>query len=494
MAFLKNDYGYVSRFMRFDDIVFVTVFLAALLTGTQMLGIDSDLGRHLVLGDYILDLHGIPTKDILSHTLTGHSRPPYEWASQVVFAVSHRILRLDGVILLTAAIISLTFLLLYQHSNRRSNSPLISLLLIFLAAPATSIHWLPRPHMVTILLLVIWIDKLEQMRKGNPIRLSSFPMIMLIWANLHGGFIFGLLALGAYGAAWAWERWMNKTTDQTGRTIFLAGILSLAASVVTPDLWRNWGAVLNNRSVYILSRTTETMPPVLTDPTMFPFTLLLFLTIVLFAIHLKSSSASHIFLLTGLGFTALLMARNIPLFAVACVPILSELSEKTLTRYGAWSRFEKRFAGFGATSRLSPLVIVPVLLAALFFAAHNLKTNTSFFQFDPQVFPVRASDWLDENPQQGNMFNEFNWGGYLLDRMWPHQRVFLDSQSDFYGEPLMREYETMLLAQGNWLDLLGKYQVDWVIIPPESPLADSLKNTGWVLLYGDETAVILARK
>jgi hypothetical protein len=495
MATLQENRGYSSRFIKFDGIVFVTVFLIALLTGTQMLGIDSDLGRHLTLGHYILDQRAVPTKDILSHTLAGHSRPPYEWLSQAAFAITDHLLGLDGVILFTASVIGLTSLLLYQHSNRRSASPFISLWLVFLAALASSIHWLPRPHIVTVLLLVIWIDKLEQLRKGEETRLFIFPAIMVVWANLHGGFVFGFLAWGAYLAGWLWDWMRHSATSQTGKYIFGAGIYSCAASILTPDLWRNWEAVLNNRSAYILSRTTETMPPILTEPAMFPFTLVILLTILLFAVNRKSLSASHVFLLFGLGLMSLLMARNIPLFAAASAPVLSELAQKYLARVNAWSRMEARFAGFGEPSRVSLIAaLAPIFLATMFFTGYNRMTATSFFQFNQLVFPVQAADWLKANPQQGNMFNEFNWGGYLLYRLWPPQQVFLDSQSDFYGEPLIREYESMILAQGDWRRLLETYQVDWAIIPPNSPLAAELKRIGWLSVYEDETAVILVEK
>ncbi|MCC6567827.1 MAG: hypothetical protein IT315_01170, partial [Anaerolineales bacterium] len=231
-----------------------------------MLSIDSDLGRHLALGSYILEHHAIPTNDLFSHTLTGESRPPYEWLSQVIFDIANRSLGLDGVILLTAFILSAVILLLYQHTFNRSQSVLISLLVVLLATGATSIHWLPRPHIITFLLLVIWVHNLEKLRTGKPIKIYVFPLIMLFWANLHGGFIFGFLALAAYVAGWAWDRVRKQATNETGKNYLLIGLTSLAASIITPDLWHNWEAVLNNRSAFILNRTVETMPPNLLDP------------------------------------------------------------------------------------------------------------------------------------------------------------------------------------------------------------------------------------
>lgn len=92
------------------------------------------------------------------------------------------------------------------------------------------------------------------------------------------------------------------------------------------------------------------------------------------------------------------------------------------------------------------------------------------------------------------MLNEFNWGGYILYRSWPQQRVFLDSQSDFYGEAFMKEYEQILSAQGDWESLLRNYQVGWAIIPPGWPLTKELIKQGWKTAYQDQTAVILIRE
>lgn len=175
-----------------------------------MLSIDSDLGRHITLGNYILDHRVVPTRDLFSHTLTGESRPPYEWLSQVAFAISHRVMGLDGVILLTAILISVSILVVFRHSIHRSGSPLVALFVTLLAAAATSIHWLPRPHIFTFLLLAIWINELEKIRRTENANLFIFPSIMAVWANLHGGFIFGFLVLAAYAAGWLWDRWKIK--------------------------------------------------------------------------------------------------------------------------------------------------------------------------------------------------------------------------------------------------------------------------------------------
>jgi hypothetical protein len=475
------------------DFIFIAVFCSVLAAGSQMLSIDSDLGRHLVIGSYILEKHSIPTHDLFSHTFSNQSRPPYEWLSQLLFALANRFLGLDGVIIFTAIVIALTFALVFQFANRRCGSPILAFLITFLALGASSIHWLPRPHIITFFFLVIWIETLEQVSQGKPIPLIVFPLMMFLWANLHGGFLFGILAWCAYFAGWVWARWQKKADHATGTKLFLAGFSSFLASIMTPDLWRNWEAVLNNRSTFILSRTGETMPPNLISASVFPFTLLLGITFILFLINYKTLSARHFFLLAGLGVTALSMARNIPLFAIACTPIVCELAKRSLNGLKAWGQIEERFSEFGRQPGRGILPLIVTFLTIMFFANQHLRTQQTVFHFNPRVFPVQAMNWLEAHPQDGRMLNEFNWGGYILYRSWPQQLVFLDSQSDFYGEAFMKKYEQIISARGDWASLLRNYQVDWVIIPPDLPLSKELTKQGWKTAYQDQTAVILVR-
>lgn len=475
-------------------IVCIITEILALSSGAQMLSIDSDLGRHLVLGNYMLDHRTVPTRNLLSHTLPDASRPPYEWLSQILFAVFDRLLGLDGVILLTAIIISVTIAVVFHQSVRASNSPLIALAVTLLAVSATSIHWLPRPHIVTFLLLPLWIAQLEKKRKHNSAPLYIFPLLMLLWANLHGGFIFGFLALAAYFGGWLWDYLRGRAEIQNGKEFTLIGVTSLGASILTPDLWRNWEAVLNNRSSFILSRTAETTPPQLTNSSAAPFLILLILTAIFSLINRKNISAAHIFLLGGLAVMALMMARNIPLFAIACTPFLAEWISVKANQASAWQKFDARFVNLSTSKHIVLFPLLISLTTVAFFINKHSK-GIMIYQFDPRVFPVQATDWLEKNPPTGKMFNDFNWGGYLLYRLWPRELVFVDSQSDFYGEPLLRDYETMMVAGHNWLALLEQHQINWVIIPANAPLALQLKQeSNWETLYEDQIAVILQQK
>ena len=219
-----------------------------------MLNVDSDLGRHLTLGRYMLDSRHVPTRDILSFTRAGEPRPPYEWLSQVAFAVAERAIGLDGVVLLTAAIIASAFLVVFIDARERGGGALVALGLTIWAAAASSLHWLTRPHVFSFLFLAIWLLLLDRLRRGDRRTVWQLPLVMLLWANFHGGFVFGFVAWFAYALGWMIQRSRASPRAGDGGDLILVGATSLVASILTPALGGNWSAVLGNSSPYVLSQ------------------------------------------------------------------------------------------------------------------------------------------------------------------------------------------------------------------------------------------------
>ncbi|MEW6402322.1 MAG: hypothetical protein AB1649_11015 [Chloroflexota bacterium] len=479
---------------RIRDILFLSILVGTLLLAPRMLNIDSDLGRHLALGQYMLDAREIPLTDILSHTKSGEPRPPYEWLSQILFALAYRALSLDGVILLTALVIAIAWALIYKEAARRSGLPVTALLITILAAAASSVHWLPRPHVFTFPFLAIWVERLDRLRSGEKIPLWHFPLLMLFWANLHGGFVFGVLAWLAFIAGWVIDRWQRQesATTEIAKNFLLIGGLSILASFVTPSGWGNWRGVLGNSSTYILSRTVETMSPDFYQTQFWPFLILLALCLIVPSLSGVRLPVAHAFLLAGFAVLSLMMARNIPLFTVVAAPILASSARHLLDSVKLWVEVESRLLEIERTLRGLAWPIAGSFVIVILLVLQFSRTHQSLARFDARVFPVAAVDWLKENPPQGKMYNEFNWGGYLLFRLWPEQKVFIDSQTDFYGEELVSEYDIILSAYADLEAKLTQYDVDWVIVRNNSAVAVKLSRAeNWRLVYVDDVAVIL---
>jgi hypothetical protein len=318
---------------------------------------------------------------------------------------------------------------------------------------------------------------------------------MLIWANVHGGFVFGILAWAAYFAGWLLDIWRKSSNWNIGRNLIVVGSTSLIASILTPDLWRNWQGVLANNSFFILSHTSETMPPDFALPGTFPFAFLLLFVLALLLMNWKRMPISHIFLLVGFAIMSLIMARNVPFFSIAAVPILAENIGNIFTNLSIWHKLEEHVTIINEGLKGYVWPVLALLTAIAFFMIYQTKTQSSFNQFSSQNLPVQAAEWLEKHPQTGNMFNDFNWGGYLLFRLWPGTQVFIDSQSDFYGEDLTRQYAEILTGQGNWDVELRQHNVTWLLIPSHSGLAESARiSSDWQAAYEDPLAIIFVRK
>jgi hypothetical protein len=487
---------------RLDDVVFMALFLLVILFGPRLLNVDGDLGRHLTLGEYILQTTSIPTADVLSHTMPGQPFTPHEWLSEVIFALAYRLLGLDGVVLFCAILIALTFTLVFRIAVRRSGLRLASLALTLLAASASSLHWLARPHLFTLLLVILWTDGLESMARGEPRPWWRQPLLMLVWANLHGAFIIGFTVWLAYLAEAALAPFFSKRggpRDAPVRGLLLSGVLSLGATVLNPAgpaIWATSLGFLGN--AYLVGHTAEYLPPDFHNVGTWPFLLLIVLALALLGPGPLRIRPRSLLVLAGWIGLGLVSMRHIPVAAVLAVPILAQAAAAACADTALGASWLRREAGLHAfetrlRGRLWPPTSV-LLVAALLAAGVRMTPYSGGNLFSPQVFPVQAMDWVEAHPPSGPVFNYFTWGGYLLHRAWPDVTVFMDAQTDFYGEALTREYEQVITLDGAWQQILEKYNVSWVIMPANSRLVRRLESMpGWTEVYLDGTAAVLER-
>ena len=476
--------------------------------GPRMMNIDGDLGRHITIGETILDQLAIPTMDLFSHSMYGEPLTPHEWLAQVIFALAHRWMGLDGVVFLTALVLAAAFYVVLRLVMIQDGGlPLLSLAVTILAAAASSLHWLTRPHIFTILFCAIWLYHLEAVRTCRSNKWWIFPVLMLVWVNLHGAFIAGFVITGVVLAGEMWELWIEQKDQNPDHRRRVIGLISLGAissffvTFINPAGIKLWSTSLGYiRNQYLVSHTAEYLPPNFHDSSTFPFLLMIVLLIVLIGYSRRKLPVAWLGLVgawTGMG---LYSVRNIPLFAVSAAPALAFLGAGILQEIAIFQAFRKVEFRLIETEKslrgsLWPILVV-IITGLLLNNQYFTSPDQSINRFDPEVFPVEAVDWLESHPVEGNVFNYFPWGGYLLYREWPGMRVFIDGQTDFYGEELTREYEEVITLGQDWQAVLGKYDVQWVIMPNESLLAEKLEllNDDWQLAYQDSTADIFVRR
>ena len=183
----------------FADLFFL-VLLGILAFSPMSAGLlgDADTGWHIRNGEQIMAIHAIPRTDPFSYTKHGEPWYAWEWMYDVVIAAIHHVSGLNGVVLFTAAIVSVTFALLFRFVLRRSGNLAVAAFLTLLATTAAQVHMLARPHVLSWLLTLLWVENLCRFEDGERSALFWLPPLMLFWVNLHAGFILGLGLLGIF--------------------------------------------------------------------------------------------------------------------------------------------------------------------------------------------------------------------------------------------------------------------------------------------------------
>jgi hypothetical protein len=480
---------------RIQDIFFISFFVAVLLLGQRMLNLDGDFPRHLLTGKYIFENRTVPNRELfiypyLNQISVSHSS---EWLSDLIFYLTYSLTGLAGVIALSAGLLATAFTVIYSQLVKRLSLRIPVFVIVAWGAVATSINWVTRPHLMSMLMMGIWLIWADDLRRGEKTPFWKLPVLMLLWSNLHGEFIAGILVLLAYAVGWVIDYLLDpqKADLSVGKNLWLALILSALASLLNPGGIGPWTGILgfvNNK--YLMSRMLEANSPNFQSPEMRVLLSLFLLSIFLLAIKKVKLSAGQGLLLAGFSAMSLMAVRNIHLYGIVAPFVLAEgLAEFKNIRL--LERLETTLQN--VEEKLSG-IFWPVA-ATICLSAFVITNNTMqrFYQFTAPMFPVRAVEWLEKNPQQGNMFNDLNWGGYLAWHLWPGQLTFVDSMADVTGEVTM-QYETVLTLANGWQDILNKYNIEWAIIEPNSPLANELElKQNWHVLYQDGNAVILRK-
>ena len=482
---------------RMETILLMALFWSIAASGPRILNFDGDLPRHILLGQLIRERMEVPLTDEFSFRTEGYPSIPHEWLSQVLFSTAFDLLGLSGVVLLTALIVTAAWAIVYQEASRRANHLFISLFVTALGISASMIHVLPRPHIVTYLFSALWIVVLQQILTQKPRLWIWLPILMLLWVNLHGMFILGVITWGIFFLGSFLENPRREWFTQPATlSLLLGGGASLIATFLSPSGANIWKAITSlGSNSYITSRIPEYQSPNFHIPETWPFILLLMIVIIGFARTHKKIDWTSILLTIAFTGIALYSSRMIPLFAIVVVPIAAGalgdwLGQKTPE--SPFARIERNFSTINNTSGgWVWIAVLVVAVAAIFRSGSAIDPAGEGNAFDGRFFPVQAVGWLNQNPQQGHMFNEFDWGGYLLLKLSPRQQIFMDGHTHIYGEALTREYETVVSLREDWKEILEKYDIEWSIVRANSPAAQALLHANWQILYQDDTAIIL---
>ena len=511
------------------DLVFLALLglLAFTDLSVRLLG-DAGIGWHIRTGQLILADHAaVPHADPFSSTMFGKSWFAWEWFYDLIVGGLDSRAGLNAVVLFTALIIAATFAWTFGLLVRRGTNVIVAVILILLAASASMIHFLARPHVISWLLTLIWFVYLESAVGYFPFPpsysgsrrlglLSPLPLSMMVWVNLHGGFLLGFVLLAIYWCSAVWE-WLTLKEDRFDdalqklrarrrvRALTLTSILTAAATLVNPygyHLHIHIYRYLTDR--FLMDHIDEFQSPNFHGVAQKCFAVLLLLALVGIASKSRGPAGqrikpSQILLILFAVYSGLYASRNIPIASLLLIlitgPWLSEGVLSIVRRFSA-ADFLQRMQAIESslTGHLWPVAAIAL---SCWIAAHGGvlgKSQLMNAHFSARRFPVAAVDYLQAHPGQSTVLAPDYWGGYLIYRLYPQVKVVIDDRHDFYGDQFLKSYLKMIHVEPGWSDFLVQQDVRCVLVPKESALTNILLETAvWQPVYRDDVAITFVR-
>ena len=224
-----------------------------------------------------------------------------------------------------------------------------------------------------------------------------------------------------------------------------------------------------------------------------PFAAMIFLLLGAAGASGKRLRSEEFLLVAGWGVLSLYAGRNIAIFALAGTLVLCRHGSDVLEEWGAalgvrWSPRRRVPRG---QLLLNWVLLVLLVLAVAVKTALVLPETANRKELEA-FLPMDAVDFLAEHPPEGQLFNSYNWGAYLLWAL-PEVPVFVDGRTDLYSDEVIGEWFQVARAEPGWEEALAKWQVDTVLLEPHLPVVNALLAAGWEEAYADDIAVILRR-
>lgn len=484
------------------ESLIVTLGLALVFAVALRPALDYDLWWHLRTADWMLDHHRWVGVDPFSHTRPDVVRVQTDWLADLTLFGTWRLGGLAAIAVLMAALATFGTALIFRLTTGRFG---IRLLTTGAVALASSVFWVSRPQMVTFVLTAVVLGAVTRWRREavdagpGPAWLWCLVPLVALWSNLHGGVVYGVLLIGAMTAG----EWVNvlaarvlprrlvisrRLSVPALRRLTLVTIASVAAMSVNPSFTRIYG--LPFHQVSSAARfVDEVQPPALGDPWVWPFFALLAVTVLLLAWSWRRFDAVELLPVLGAAALALQFSRSIPFLATVAAPVVARRGSDWWTaRRGLPVAVAVTPSEHRRLLMVTALVIVMVAAVVPFRLAESRVAPAR-----AALFPEGAAQWLVENDPPENLFNEFNWGGYLLLHA-PEYRVSIDGRTDVYDEYLDVAIATAAGRPG-WAAELDREGIGTVLISNRAGLAGELADdVRWQVAYRDAQATVFVRR
>ena len=468
-------------------ILFMLLFAMAI-----RISADTDVWWHLHLGKQIVESGQVVYEDSASFTRAGVIHQNHSGLAQIVLYLAWRAAGNVGLSLYVAIIAVLGMAFVYRAG---AGSVYMQSFVLVVGATTAAVFWSPRPQMVSFLSAAILMCLLMDLKRGRAQHLWVVLPLMWLWSNAHAGYVFGYLLLVAFIAGELVNRFTNAGERvaagcQVRRLVWLT-IASVPLLVLNPLGFGVYTAPFQTLALPGLRRyIAEWQPPDFSQPITWAFPLLVALVLVAMRASRRRLDSTECLWLIATGMLALTAARNLSLFAVAAVPVATAHLDQALRRLG-WSLPHRDFESPGRL--LLNLLLVGLVASGLALRLRYVTTEEVVKDVLSSQLPVAAVEHLAATGVNGNLFNSYNWGGYLIFRL-PQVPVFIDGRSDLYAG-FLDDYYHIATAGTGWEEQLDRWRIQTALIETGGQLAKALTaSDAWTSSYQDPLASIFVRE
>lgn len=484
---------------RISDVLFVAVLLyTSVFAGTRLLG-DGDTGYHIRAGELMLKSGAILHSDPFSYISPQLPWTAHEWLAEIIMALCHQAAGLPGVVLLYALVIAFTTRYLFAMLVKKGPGILVTAILVIIFIAAAQVHWLARPHIFSLLFLLFWFDAMEKIQEGKKVHIWLLPASMLIWVNLHGGYIAGIFLLFLYLAGnlalFVTDRaeWDLRARERSLMASKLIG-WSLAAASINPSGYKIFifpFKLAMDKS--LIDYVSEFQSPNFHETLMLKY--LLLAQVAIFAYSRRRLHPAHIFIIMFFMNMALCSARYGPLFALFLIPIMAGYTDFDLKAIfpRIASFLSNRETTVSSVDRLARGIAWPAITTIM--VCILIMNGRISYGFDPKIKATAALEFLKKEHVSGNVFNNDEFGDLMIYSLSDRYKVFIDGRLDMYhAAGVLKEYFNISGFKPGWEAIFQKHAIGWVFFDTNSPFTRFLQTRPeWKLIYSDKVASIFVR-
>ncbi len=425
---------------------------------------DLDLWLHLAVGKHITINHFIPTFDFLSCSLKFKEWVNHEWLFQIlVYNIFDR-WGADGLLKMQAILVAVTmgFLLLLGYSKERQILTSLGLLLVFLVYHQ---RFTIRPDLFSLLFFAIYIFVLA-LHIDKKWALPVLFFVQILWSNMHGFFFFGPLfaMIGVISELLKRHCWLPWEWNDSGRLndeeysrlkkILFFGIL---ACLVNPQFVK--GALyplgvffsLSGESEIFFRHIQELQKPILSlggilNGKYIYYKLLIVVSSVSFVLNRRRIDISALLFWIVFLIFSLKAVRNLPFFAFAAYLVIITNFLNVSFENVIPLKFNKKKFAFITSIFFKILILLWIIqyfqlrAQMWYYDIDKYERKSEFGGISKRSYPDKGADFLIANNIEGNFFNDFNAGAYLLGRTHPKIKVFIDGRTEVYGGAYFKNY------------------------------------------------------